>query len=64
VPPLQPDAALKSVRGLSWMSQVVTGEDPAARVVLPDQAQEGLQQSQYLVVLPFPEAPALTACRK
>jgi hypothetical protein len=38
------------------MSQVSTGVEPLASVVLPDQEQEGLQQSQYLVVVPVPDA--------
>jgi len=53
VPPLHPDAAFGSARGWLEMSQVPTGFDPEARVVFPDQAQEGLQQSQYLVVVPM-----------
>ncbi len=37
------------------MSQLATGPDTGP---LPGQAQEGLQQSQYRVVWPEPEAPA------
>jgi len=40
------------------MSQVVTGEDPERRLALPGQAQDGLQQSQYLVVVPVEVPPA------
>jgi hypothetical protein len=39
--------------GLSLASQVPTGALTAA---LPDQAHDGLQQSQYRVVFPLPEA--------
>lgn len=53
-PPLsQADLAAKSDRTLLLLSQVLTGRLTEA---LPDQAQDGLQQSQYLVVLPDPEA--------
>lgn len=38
------------------MLQVSTGVAPEARSIFPDQAQDGLQQSQYLVVVPEPEA--------
>jgi len=42
------------------MSQVLTGVAPAARLTFPGQAQDGLQQSQYLVVVPLPDACAFT----
>lgn len=35
---------------------MVTGEEPLRRVALPDHAQDGLQQSQYRVVVPDPDA--------
>lgn len=53
VPPLQPLTALASEMGLSFLSQVRTG---ALTEAFPLQAQEGLQQSQYLVEWPLPEA--------
>lgn len=53
VPPSQPLVVVVSEIGLSSASQVRTGELTSA---LSSQAQEGLQQSQYLVVLPVPEA--------
>lgn len=49
-PPLsQPDGVSGLLRGLLLLSQVVTGAETGA---LPDQAQLGLQQSQYRVVWP------------
>lgn len=53
VPPSQPDLVSGLVRGLSFASQVRTGSLTAA---FWDQAQDGLQQSQYLVDFPVPEA--------
>ena len=50
-PPLQPDCTL-GLSGLSFLSQVSAGELTAA---LPGHAQEGLQQSQYLVEWPVPD---------
>ena len=44
---------------LSFLSQVFTGCDPAAREFFPGHAHDGLQQSQYRVVFPDPEACAL-----
>lgn len=38
------------------MSQVKTGLEPEASVALSGHEHEGLQQSQYLVVVPDPEA--------
>lgn len=55
-PPSQPEVALSSLRGVSSMLQVSTGVAPEARSIFPDHAQLGLQQSQYLVVVPEPEA--------
>lgn len=50
VPPdPQPFLAPMSARGLSLLSQLLTGELTQA---LPDQPQDGLQQSQYLLVTP------------
>jgi len=46
------------------MSQVVTGLEPEASSAFPGQAHDGLQQSQYLVVVPVPEASALTWRKK
>jgi len=57
---VQPDEALGFERGVSLMSQVLTGVAPAARLTFPGQAQDGLQQSQYLVVVPLPDACAFT----
>lgn len=42
-PPVQPLAALESVRALSEIEQLVTGAETEA---LPGQEHEGLQQSQ------------------
>jgi hypothetical protein len=56
-PPLsQALTVLKFVRGLSFLSQVKTGEAPLASVVFPGHEHEGLQQSQYRVVVPVPDA--------
>lgn len=49
-PPLsQPDGVSGLPRGLLFLSQVVTG---ALTGAFPDQAHDGLQQSQYRVVWP------------
>ena len=42
------------------MSQEYAGFEPDARVALPGHPQEGLQQSQYRVVVPVPDACAET----
>jgi hypothetical protein len=42
--------------GSSLASQEVTGFEPLAKVALPGHAHDALQQSQYLVVVPEPEA--------
>jgi len=52
-PPSQPDAVPKSDKGLLFALHERTGWLTAA---FPAQPQEGLQQSQYLVDLPEPEA--------
>jgi len=41
---------------LSFRSQVLTGCDPLAKEFFPGQLQDGLQQSQYRVDFPDPEA--------
>jgi len=43
---------------------VRTGVAPDAKLGVPGQEQDGLQQSQYRVVFPEPEAWALTVRRK
>jgi len=54
VPPLsQPDLVLASEIGLSLALHVVKGFETAA---LPGHAHEGLQQSQYRVETPVPDA--------
>jgi hypothetical protein len=53
VPPSQPDFVSGSESTLSFLSHVSTGCDTEA---FPDHAQLGLQQSQYLVDVPVPEA--------
>lgn len=52
-PPSQPEDTSGLDRGPSFLSQVLTGLVTAA---LPDQAHDVLQQSQYLVERPEPEA--------
>lgn len=56
VPPPQPEAAFGSEIGLLLISHIWTGLDPTARLAFPGQAHDGLQQSQYLVVVPELEA--------
>lgn len=58
-PESHPDTALKFVMGLSLASHEVTGPEPLARVAFMGHAQDALQQSQYLVVVPLPDAWAL-----
>lgn len=53
VPPSQPDFVSTSDSTLSLLSHVNTAWSTAA---LPDQAHDGLQQSQYLVDVPVPDA--------
>jgi hypothetical protein len=56
-PLLQVDCAAKFVSGLSLASQDMTGL--VAKLAFPVQPQEALQQSQYRVVVPVPDACAL-----
>jgi hypothetical protein len=58
VPLMQPEEAFESRIGWLLISHICTGLNPGARLNFPGQAQDGLQQSQYLVVVPEPEAPA------
>jgi hypothetical protein len=58
-PESHPDTALKFVMGLSLASHEVTGLEPLAKLAFIGHAQDALQQSQYLVVVPLPEAWAL-----
>jgi hypothetical protein len=50
--------------GLSLASQEVTGLEPLATVSFPGHPQDALQQSQYLVVVPLPDACDLTWTKK
>lgn len=50
--------------GLSFASHEVTGLEPLARVAFPGHPQDDLQQSQYLVVVPEPEACAFAWMKK